>query len=61
VIDLDHLHKTWGVEFDRTEDHDTLTALAKLAKLRHDDGKLTDEEYRIVCGLGRKRREELTK
>jgi len=59
VIDLDKLHRTWGVEFNRTDDHDGLTALARLAKHRYDHGELTAEEYAIVCGLGKKRRGEL--
>ena len=59
MIDLNKLHRTWGVEFNRTENHDDLTALAKLAKHRYDHGELTAEEYAIVCGLGAKRRAEL--
>jgi hypothetical protein len=59
VIDLDKLHKTWGVEFERTETHDGLTALAKLARAHRDHGELTEEEYAIVCGLGKLRRAEL--
>ena len=59
MIDLDKLHRTWGAEFNRTENHDDLTALAKLARAQRDHGELTAEEYAIVCGLGSKRRAEL--
>jgi hypothetical protein len=59
VIDLDKLHRTWGVEFNRTDDHDGLTALARLARAHRDHGELTAEEFAIVCGLGAKRRAEL--
>ena len=63
MIDLDKLLATWGVEFDRTEDHETLNHLGRLAKqLNESKGEdhLPDEAYRVVCGWGKKRREELT-
>ena len=59
MIDLDKLHRTWGVEFNRTETDDDLTALAKLARSMRAAGELTEAEYDIVCGLGAKRRAEL--
>jgi len=59
VIDLDELKRTWGDEFDRTDTHEGLNALARLAKAMHEDGKLPDEAYKVVCGWGRGRREKL--
>ena len=63
MIDLDALYRTWKVEFDRTEDHERLTHLGRLAKSLNEskgDDHLPDEAYKVVCGWGKKRREELT-
>ena len=64
MIDLDQLHRTWANDI-ATADSETLTAIAKLAHARRFDEKrsdwqLTEEEYQIICGWGKKRREELT-
>ena len=63
MIDLDKLHRTWGVEFERTETDDELTALAKLARARNkavgSEDHLPDEAYKIVVGWGKLRREAL--
>jgi hypothetical protein len=65
VIDLDQLHQTWANDI-ATADSETLTAIAKLAHARRftedrPERQLTDEEYRIICGWGKQRREELNK
>jgi hypothetical protein len=64
VINLDHLHRTWANDI-ATADQETLTAIAKLAYARRfvedrPEKQLTDQEYQIICGWGKKRREKLT-
>jgi hypothetical protein len=64
MIDLDKLRRTWGVEIERTMDHETLNHLGRLAKALNEstgDDHLPDEAYRVVCGWGKARREELSK
>jgi len=59
MIMIDALIAKWKTEFNRAKDHETLTALAKLAKSLKDDGQLSREDYAVVIGLGKQRREEL--
>ena len=49
----------FGTWFDQCKTHDELDSAARCAKQAHEGGTLTDVEYRVICGMGRKRREEL--
>jgi hypothetical protein len=65
TIDLDRLTDTWANDI-ATADSETLTAIAKLAHARRfvetrPERQLTEEEYQVICGWGKKRREELSK
>ena len=63
TIDLDRLTETWANDIAKA-DSETLTAIAKAAYARRfvekrPERQLTEQEYRIICGWGKKRREEL--
>jgi len=48
---------TWFAECQTNED---LTRAAICARDYHRDGKLTEIEYKVICGLGAERRKELS-
>jgi len=49
----------WGESLERAQDHEELSRRAAELKQSYADGILSEAEYRVLCGIGKRHREKL--